>query len=117
MSAALRFVLIIASCITTGYILKKIHQCRMKIEYSVYWIVLSGIFLVFSIFPQVPTFFSHLMGFQATVNFIFLFIIFALIVKCFLNSVVISRLETQIEELVRRTAVQETIDREKDEEA
>lgn len=115
MSTALRIVLIIGSCVTTGYILRKIRQSRMKIEYAVFWILLSGICLIFSIFPGIPEFFSDLMGFQAPVNLIFLFMIFALLVKCFLNSVVISRLESQVEELARKIAVEEALSRKKGE--
>ena len=116
MSTALRVILIIGSCFTTGYILRKIRQSRMKIEYSVFWILLSGICLVFSLFPKIPAFFSELMGFQAPVNLIFLFMIFALLVKCFLNSVVISRLESQVEALARKIAVEEALAARKGEE-
>lgn len=116
MSTALRVVLVIGSFLTTGYILRKIRQSRMKIEYAVFWILLSGICIVFSIFPGIPSFFSHLMGFQAPVNLIFLFMLFALIVKCFLNSVVISRLESQVEELARKIAIEKALEGENEEE-
>lgn len=115
MTAALRAVLILGSFLTTAYILRKIRQSRMKIEYAVFWILLAGLCLVFSIFPQIPTFCADLMGFQAPVNFIFLFMLFALIVKCFLNSIVISRLENQVEELARRMAIRDAKEQERGE--
>lgn len=115
MSAALRAVLILGSFLTTAYILRKIRQSRMKIEYAVFWILLAVLCLVFSIFPQVPAFFAKVLGFQAPVNFIFLFMLFALILKCFLNSIVISGLENQVEELARRMAIRDAKEQERGE--
>lgn len=115
MSLSLRIILILASVLTLTYVLRKIRQSKMRIEYSVFWILLSFLFLIISIFPGIPATLSAMLGFQAPVNFIFLFIIFALIMKCFLNSIVISRLETKVEVLVRKMALDEALEREKGE--
>ena len=96
-----------------GYMLRKIRQSKVKIEYSIYWIVFSCILIVFSVFPQIPSVLSKILGIQTPVNFIYLFIIFILLIKLFYNSLLLSKLEEKITNLAQRVAVEETIEKEK----
>lgn len=112
MTILLRIILILASAGTTGYMLRKIRQSKVKIEYSIFWIVFSCLLILFSVFPSIPLFFTRLLGIQTPVNFIYLFIIFILLIKLFYNSLLLSKLEEKITVLSQRIAVDELLKKE-----
>lgn len=112
MTPILRIILIAASVCTMGYMLRKIRQSKVKIEYSIYWIVFSCILIIFSVFPQIPSTLSKILGIQTPVNFIYLFIIFILLIKLFYNSLLLSKLEEKITNLSQRVAVEEALEKE-----
>ena len=118
MTTTLRVALILVSLSTCCLIMRKIRQSKMQIESAIFWIVLSLVLVVYSLFPGVADCCSGVLGIYATTNFLFLFAIFVLIVKVFYMSVHISQLESQVKELVQRIALDEKIRlEEEDEEA
>lgn len=114
MTTTLRAALIFVSLGTCCLIMRKIRQSKMQIESAIFWIVLSLVLVVYSLFPQVADFCSSVLGIYATTNFLFLFAIFILIVKVFYMSVHISHLESQVKELVQTIALSEKIRQEKE---
>lgn len=107
MSPVFRIILIIASLLTLFGIIKKIRNAKVQIESSLFWIIFSALLLILSIFPQIAVFVTDLLGIYSTVNFIFLFVIFVLLIHQFANSVKISQLENKIKELTQEIAVRE----------
>lgn len=114
MTMTLRVALIFVSLGTCCLIMKKIRQSKMQIESAMFWIALSLVLVVYSLFPKVADFCSQILGIYATTNFLFLFAIFVLIVKVFYMSVHISQLETKVKELVQQMALEEKIRQEQD---
>ena len=110
MTTTLRAALIFVSLGTCCLIMRKIRQSKMQIESAIFWIVLSLVLVVYSLFPQVADFCSGVLGIYATTNFLFLFAI----VKVFYMSVHISQLESQVKELVQRIALDEKMRQEKE---
>ena len=106
MTTVLRIVLILASLLTTAMIIRKIRQSKVQIEDGVFWVFVSLILILFSIFPRTADIQSRLAGTYSTSNFIFLFVIFLLLLKVFSLSVKISQLETKQKELVQRIALE-----------
>ena len=51
MTPVFRIILIVVSLLTTFYILKKIRQSKLQIEYAIFWILFAGVLIVFSLFP------------------------------------------------------------------
>lgn len=107
MSIILRAALMMASLATFIVIVRKIRHAKVQIENSLFWIVFSAGLLVISIFPDIAGYASQLLGFQAPVNFIFLFVIFVLLIHQFFNSLKISQLENKIKELTQELAVRD----------
>lgn len=107
MSAALRCVLFLASIFTCVYIARKLRKSQVQVMDTVFWIGLSAIFILLSIFPVIASAFSELMGFQTPVNFIFLLMIFLMIIRCFLLTIRISQLEEKIKNLTEELAIRE----------
>lgn len=112
MSGALRILMILGAVFFMVFMIKKIRQAKVKIEYTVFWIIFSGILVLMGIFPQLFYWVSELLGFQAPINMIYLVIIFVLIVKLFLISVQISQLENKVDSLTQQVAIDRKVDKE-----
>ncbi len=115
MSGLLRILIIVGALFLLLYMLKKIRQSKLKIEYTVFWILFSGVLVLMGIFPQIFYFISEVIGFQSPINMIYLVIIFVLIVKLFLTSMQISKLENKVDSLTQQIAIDRKIDKEKEE--
>ncbi|MBQ8857635.1 MAG: DUF2304 domain-containing protein [Lachnospiraceae bacterium] len=107
MSPVFQVLLIFGAVLMTYYILKRIRQSKLQIEYAIFWIVFSGILLVFSIFPFLVAMLTRLIGMELPVNFIFLFFILILILKAFFQTIETSALENKVRNLTQRLAIEE----------
>ena len=107
MTPVFRILLIVVSLITTYYILKRIRQSKLQIEYAIFWILFSGVLIVFSLFPWLVSLFTRMIGMQLPVNFIFLLFIFVLMVKLFFMTIELSTLENKVKDLTQELALEE----------
>ena len=107
MSPVFQGLLIFGAVLMTYYILKRIRQSKLQIEYAIFWIVFSGILLVFSIFPFLVALLTRMIGMELPVNFIFLFFILILILKAFFQTIETSVLENKVRNLTQRLAIEE----------
>ena len=107
MTPVFRILLIVLSLFTTYYILKRIRQSKLQIEYAIFWILFSGVLIVFSLFPWLVSMFTRMIGMQLPVNFIFLLFIFVLMVKLFFMTIELSSLENKVKDLTQELALEE----------
>lgn len=107
MSPVFQVLLIFGAVFMTYYILKRIRQSKLQIEYAIFWIIFSGILLVFSVFPFLVAMLTRLIGIELPVNFIFLFFILILILKAFFQTIETSALENKVKNLTQRLAIEE----------
>ncbi len=113
MSFAFRIILILASLMTTLYIVRKIRYSKLQIEYTIFWILLSFLLILISIFPVLVTIPTNIIGMQAPVNFVFLVIIFILLIKAFMQTIEHSQLENKLKDLAQKIAIDEKMSRER----
>lgn len=107
MTPIFRILLIVVSLLTTYYILKRIRQSKLQIEYAIFWILFSGVLIVFSLFPWLVSMFTRMIGMQLPVNFIFLLFIFVLLAKLFFMTIELSTLENKVKDLTQELALEE----------
>jgi len=105
MSIALRIALVIGAVALTVFVLTGIRKSRMRIEDSLFWVGLSFLILVLSVFPELGIWFSDLLGVQSPVNFVLLFFIAVILAKCFSLARQVSQLENKVKELAQQVAV------------
>lgn len=110
MSVTLRVLCVLGAAITFACIASQIRRAKIRIEDSIFWILFSGLLLLIAIFPGIAFFFSRLLGFQATSNFVFLVVIAVLLVKEFTNTMQISMLRHRINELAQDRALKDKDD-------
>ena len=107
MSAVFQVLLIFGAVLMTYFIMKKIRQSKLQIEYAIFWIIFSGIFLIFSIFPFLVALLTRMIGMELPVNFIILFFILILILKAFFQTIETSALENKVRNLTQRLSIEE----------
>lgn len=107
MSWLLRLILILASGLTCFWILRKIRKSEVRIEDSVFWLVFSLGLIILSLFPQLATWISILIGMVSPANFVFLSIIFVLLIKLFLLSIKTSQQEHKLQTFVQNYTIRE----------
>ena len=107
MSPVFQGLLIFGAILMTYFILKKIRQSKLQIEYAIFWIIFSGILLIFSIFPFLVAMMTRAIGMELPVNFIFLLFILILILKAFFQTIETSALENKVRNLTQRLAIEE----------
>ena len=93
MSDTLKGLLIIASVLTVGWILRKIRKNKVKMEDAIFWIFFAAILLLLAIFPEISYELCRIFGIMSPS---FLVIIFLLVEKIFTLSIVVSQLEDKI---------------------
>ena len=107
MTPVFRLILIVVSILSTWYILKKIRQSKLQIEYAIFWIIFSGVLVIISLFPWLVSLFTRLLGMQLPVNFVFMVFIFILLVKLFMMTIELSTLENKVKDLTQELALAE----------
>ena len=107
MTPVFRIILIVVSSLSTWYILKKIRQSKLQIEYAIFWIIFSGVLVIISLFPWLVSLFTRLLGMQLPVNFVFMVFIFILLVKLFMMTIELSALENKVKDLTQELALEE----------
>lgn len=105
MTVVLRIILVIASLINCFWIIHRICKSQARIEDSIFWICLSALLILMSVFPQVVICGAKITGVQSPVNFVFLCMIFILLVKDFRMSLKISALEARLQQLAQRYGI------------
>lgn len=106
MSVFFRIALISVSVLFFGYVIHKIRKSQLQIEHAIFWVTLSFLFIIFSIFPQLVQILTKLCGMIAPVNFLFLFMIFILLIRTFIMSIRMADLEEKIKNLTQKIAIQ-----------
>lgn len=107
MSIMLRVLLIGMSVLSLLYVIWRIRHSKMQIEYTLFWIILSIIMIVMSVFPGIVYWITEKMGMVSPANVVYLFIIAVLLVKSFMMTIEISTLENKVKDLVQQIAINE----------
>lgn len=110
MTNVFRVVLLVVSLVTMIFMLKRIRQSKIQIEDSLFWILFAIMVVILGAFPVIADFMAGVIGIYSTVNFIFIFFIFILLIKEFSMTIKISQLENKIKELTQEIAVGRTME-------
>lgn len=105
MSITLRIVLMVAALITVVWILRKIYKCKVKLKDAIFWFCMALLLAVLGIVPEIAYWCAEIIGIQAPVNFIFLFILALMIEKIFTLSIIVSQLEDKVTVLSAEVAL------------
>ncbi|MEG0324623.1 MAG: DUF2304 domain-containing protein, partial [Raoultibacter sp.] len=83
MGGYFRIVLILGALVVFFFVLRKLKKTEMSIAKSVFWLLFVASLVIAAVFPQIAFFCSDLLGIESPSNFIFLYVIAFLFIKCF----------------------------------
>lgn len=106
MTDMLRLVLVLAAVLVFVLVVRKIRNSQVRLEDSLFWLLLAIALLVVSFVPQIFDMLAALAGVYSTANFVFLFCIFVLLLKCLTMGIRISQLDTRVKELTQYLAIE-----------
>lgn len=107
MSIVLRVFLFVGSVATFLFIMRIIRKSKVRIEDTLFWIMLSIVLVLCSVVPALPMAVSRLLRVESPANFVFMLIIFVLLVNQFRMAIHQSQTEMKLRELVQRIALDE----------
>ena len=105
MTLSLRIVLIVCATLVLLFIVRRIKKSKIDVMDSIFWLFFSLSFVVLALFPQMASFFAGLLGFQASANFVFVYMIAALLMRDFSNKAKIAMLRKKVEGLIQEVAL------------
>lgn len=119
MTLKLQILIIVALAIALVFIILQIRNRKLDLKYSLTWFFLILALLILTIFPQILTFFSNLVGFGSQMNMLFVsgFLLTLLIIFTLTRAV--SKLMDQVRTLTQKVALleRELLEAKKDDEA
>lgn len=115
MTVGLRIILLTVALLSCIFVIRKIRKAQMRIEDTLFWIIIAVGTLALGIFPQIAFWCAGLLGIQSPVNFVFLVFVFILLFKVFILTIQISQLQEKIKNLASFIAIKQyDIEKEKD---
>ncbi len=107
MTFKLQILIIAALAIALIFIILQIRNRKLDLKYSLTWFFLILALLILTIFPQILTFFSNLVGFGSQMNMLFVsgFLLTLLIIFTLTRAV--SKLMDQVRTLTQKVALLE----------
>ena len=113
MSITLRIILILGSLISFILCVKKIKQAKLKVENSIIWMLGSFVLILMAIFDGAEGWFANKLGFMASVNFVFLIMIFFLLMQVFIDNMRMAELNEKVKNLDHYIALKENEEKNK----
>ena len=107
MSLSLRILLIAGALLALFFVAKRVKKRKILMEDTIFWVILSVVFVLIALVPEVAFICSELLGFVSPSNFIFLIIIALLLMKVFANTSEISLLKYRVNELAQEIALRD----------
>lgn len=95
-----------------AFVLRRIRKSEVKIADSTFWFLFAVSLVLLALFPQIAFFFSDLLAIESPANFVFLYVIAALVIREFNSTVELSQLRSKLAALAQEQALREARARE-----
>ena len=99
--------LVLGAFCTFAFVLRKIRKSEVKIADSTFWFLFAASLVLLAVFPQIAFFFSDLFAIESPANFVFLYVIAALVIREFYSTVELSQLRSKLTALVQAEALRD----------
>lgn len=107
LTGPLRAVLLVCAVLVLYFIVRKLKKSQIQVLDSVFWLFFSLSLVLLAVFPSIAVFVSHLLGFMAPSNFVFVYVIAVLVMRDFSNTVKIAKLREKVNDLIQEVALRD----------
>lgn len=109
MSSTMQILILIGTFVSVIYILLRIHNLKIKMEDTIFWICFAVLIAILGTNPQIAYWLAELLGIQSPVNLVYLVIIGLLVEKLFTVSMTLSMMEEKIAVLSAEVAIRSSM--------
>lgn len=106
MSITLRIVLIIGSILLNIYLITSLKKMKIHVENMASWVLFTISLLILAIFPQIGEVLAGLLGIQSASNFVFCYVMVALLMSCFRLSLKMAKATNRLNALIQELALE-----------
>ncbi|MEA5020596.1 MAG: DUF2304 domain-containing protein [Gordonibacter sp.] len=111
MTLLFRMALVAGALFALAFILRKIRHAEIKISDSTFWFLFAASLVLLALFPEIAFFFSDVFAIQSPANFVFLYVIAALVIREFSSTVELSQMRSKLTALVQAEALRDAEER------
>ncbi len=105
MMSPLGFAVIVFAIALMAGVVYQIAKGRLLLRYSFLWLLLALVALICALFPQPLFSLAYFLGFNVASNFVLFVAIFLLLLICLSLSVIVSRQQEKIKNLIQDVAL------------
>ena len=105
MSIVLRVFVVLFCVVLFLYVLRLVAREKLLLKYSLLWLALAIILLVFALFPRALFSLAYMFGFETPANFIFFVGLFCLMAITLSLTVIVSKQTLKIKNLTQRISL------------
>lgn len=109
LSLPFRLLLLLGSCVVFFVISGNIRQGQIQLKDGIFWIILSFLLILVSIFPILAVWATKLLGIQSPSNCVFFTLIFLMGCHQFSLTIRVSQLEMRYARLIQKIAIEKTL--------
>lgn len=109
MSSTMQILILIGTFVSVIYILLRIHNLKIKMEDTIFWICFAVLIAILGTNSQIAYWLAELLGIQSPVNLVYLVIIGLLVEKLFTVSMTLSMMEEKIAVLSAEVAIRSSM--------
>lgn len=107
MAVEIRIFLLVAVILYFMEIINLLKKKRLDLKYSLLWLAVGVLMIVFIIFPQIIVAFSNLLHFQSSMNALYILLIGFLVIICVVLTSIVSKQNGHIKRLTQNAALLE----------
>lgn len=107
MNISYRALLAVAALVILIAMMRKIRKSEVRISDSLFWLFFVVTLIVLAIFPEIAFLLSDLLGIESPANLVFLYVIAVLLIREFMTTAELSRLQSKIVSIAQDEALSE----------
>lgn len=104
-SFKLQIILLVFSTVTFIFLINMIKKYVLELKYSLLWLLLSILTIIFSVIPQISLIISEVMGTEKPVNALFFLGIIGSLSIIFSLTVALSQLSNKVKQLTQEIGI------------
>jgi hypothetical protein len=107
MAVEIRIFLLVAVILYFMEVIHLLKKKRLNLKYSLLWLAVGVLMILFIIFPQIIVAFSNLLHFQSSMNALYILLIGFLVIICVALTSIVSKQNSHIKSLTQNAALLE----------
>lgn len=102
---ALYISMIIFSLLFLFFVVNSIRKSTFNLEYSLLWLAVAVIMVVFAVFPSIPEYLSQFLGFETMSNFLLVMAVLFSLLQLIMFTKQITKQSNEIKRLIQEISI------------